>query len=625
MTAEERPARHRGSITISADRLLHLRKTKMSLYLRLVTLLFLAVMTSCIESDGLSDSNENQGETAAEREMIIVPTADRVKVQPATSAPTVDDPSQAEEPTEAAEPTMRPTSTPVVVQEDLSIRASDISLYPRPYVYTGDWVSIRIDPDIPAGLPPNDVDIRIFIDGDQVVSDNINWRSLNGSPFGLYQWVWNVGDQPGQHNIIVFLDPEDLVRKGDESPDNNVASVTVNVLSASGSTEAGNPPRWLSIQNNCCLVHMISGSAADRDQSTLLEMIDFAFQQAADKLSEDVGESYQVFLVDRVYGQGGYSQDAMVVSYLDRDYVAGGLEELLIHEAVHLIDKNVTSEPITFLSEGLAVWAAGGHYEKQDFQGRMAALVEIGRYRPLEQAIDDFFGTQHEIGYLEGAGFIDYLVQTYGWDRVKAFYAETSPGDGDTLSEAVDANLRRSFNLSLEQIEDEWRASLRALPRDVNVMEDLRLSLQFYDVIRRYQSVYDPTAYYLETWLPDPLQAERVGATADFSRKPESPVNIALEALLHSAGTALQNGDYDKTRALLESVTRVLNNNGAFLDPLSLSYLNLVLTSRDMGYQLQQIELDGTRATIRGTLPEDPTLVQFTLELDEGRQWILAR
>ena len=315
----------------------------------------------------------------------------------------------------------------------------------------------------------------------------------------------------------------------------------------------------------------------------------------------------------------------MVVSYLDRDYIGGGLEELLVHEAVYLVDRKFASNPITFLSEGLAVWIAGGHFQQQDLNQRMAALLEIGRFRSLDQSIDDFYGTQHEIAYLQGAGFIEYLVETYGWAPVKTLYSDTSARDGDTLSEAVDVNLQRAFGRNLEQVESDWISYLRGINRDSVELEDLRTMLRYYDLIRRYQSVFDPMAYYLTTWLPDPEVAQQLGATADFSRRPNSAMNVALEAMLVSANSAYRQGDYNRSNSLMNSVERVLNNNGAFLDPLALSYLDIVLTASDLGYEAQQIELLGNQAIVLGSDPDNEALVQIDLELEEGRNWSLAR
>lgn len=547
-----------------------------------------------------------------------VTEATKMSVSPTVTSPPI-------APTISPVPHEEATETPTKPLNDLSIRASDISVYPDGPLYAGDLVTIRIDPRIPEKLAPNDVDVRVFVDGVQIVSNNVNWRGFNGEPYGLYQWVWDTDEQPGFHTIIVFLDPEDVINYGDESPANNVASIMMQVEPFENMPEAEINAHWITVENDCCRVHVVSDTAAHRDMVRLVEQVDAAFQEGAVKLSEPLVGRYDVYMVDRVFGQGGYAQNSIVVSYLDRDYIAGGVKELLVHEAVHLIVRRITPDPITFLSEGLAVWTAGGHYYQQDLNERMNALVEIGRYRGLARVIDDFYGTQHEVGYLEGAGFIDYLVSTYDWDQVKTFYGETTARDADTLSEAVDVNLRRVFGRSLEQIESDWMTYLRGLTQDRDAILDLRTSLRYYDITRRYQAIFDPTAYYLTTWLPDPEIAQRLGTTADFSRQMGSPVNIALETMLVSASSALRQGDYGSADALLDSIVRVLDNNGAFLDPLALAYLNIVLTASDMGYEAQQIELIGNRATVLGSEPDVQALVQIELTLGEGRSWTLVR
>jgi hypothetical protein len=588
--------------------------------LLLPTLLF--CLSACVQSDNpevtlapqISPGEEDTVTVLAEELPTAVITTSNVPTLTASPAPALITPT----------PNLPSTATPSFPKADLSIRAIDITLYPTSNIFAGDLVSIRIDPRIPTGMAPNDVDVRIFLDGEEIVSGNVNTRSLDGKPYGLYQWVWDTENQPGYHNIIVFLDPEDLIKSGDESADNNVASITVAVDTMERLPEAEASARWVAVDSECCRIYTIGNTAAHRDLPQLLDQVDVAFREASVRLSEPISVRYDVFLVDRIFGQGGYTQDAMVVSYLDRDYIVGGLSEMLLHEAVHLIDRQIAPNPITFLSEGLATWVAGGHYQKQDLEQRMAALVEIGSFRALDQTIDEFFGVQHEVAYLEGAGFIDYLVRIYGWEQVKAFYKETTAGDGDTLSEAIDLNLRLFFGHSLDQVESEWLSYLRGLPRDKEEMDNLRTTLKFYNTVRRYQIIFDQGAYYLSTWLPTPGDAVRLGTTADFSRRPESPANIALEALLLSAGVSLRDGDYDRADALLGSVTRVLNNNGAFLDPLALSYLNIVLAAAELGYEAQQIDVQGSRASVHGTEVEGPTLVQFVLTLSEGRKWILT-
>jgi hypothetical protein len=314
----------------------------------------------------------------------------------------------------------------------------------------------------------------------------------------------------------------------------------------------------------------------------------------------------------------------MVVSYLDRNYTGLGLNEVLVHEAVHLIDRSIAPNRITFLAEGVAVWAAGGHYLQEDLGRRTAALIELGVYIPLAELIDNFYPTQHEISYLEAGSLISYLVETYGWEQVRNFYSDTTVFDASPLSVSVDLNFQLYFNRSLAEIEADWLAYLQGLPRDPREADDLRTTIRYYNVMRDYQERFDPSAYYLSAWLPSPSEAERQGTTAEFSRHPETATHIALEALMLSAHSALQAGDYARSNALLDSVTRVLDNGGTFLDPLAGTYLDIVRTTASMDYQVQRITVEGTQAIVFVIGPDNQGLRQLNLVL-QNSTWIVTQ
>jgi hypothetical protein len=562
-----------------------------------------------------------------------VPTPVTTPTEPQTSElppPTPTDPPLP--PTVAASPTSRPEPSPtatavddepvVPVLHDLSIDQDDVLVFPVPAVYAGDLVTFHISPNLPGGLAPNDVQVRILLDGEELLFSNIDYRKLSGDVVGLYQWAWDTTDQEGSHTITVELDPEDQLQINDENPNNNVTSLDV-IVRPRGSLPAREAnAAWVEVAGNCCVLHVVSGTAAQRDIEQLADEVDAAFERASVALATPLSETpYDIYLIDRVIGQGGYAIDDMVISYLDRDYAGGGLQELLVHEAVHLVDKSFAPDRITFLAEGLAVWVAGGHYQQQDIGQRMAALVEVGGYVPIAQIIENFFATQHEIGYLESASLIDYLVVTYGWPRVRAFYAETTADDGRTLTDAVDVNLRTAFGRTLEQIESDWLAYLASLPRDLTAADDLTTTTRYYDVMRRYQTIYDPTAYYLYAWLPVPAEAAERQATADFSRHPESETNIALETMLLSANSLLWQGEYDRVNAILDSVERVLDNEGRFLDPLARAHLNIVRAVSEEGYEVQRIDLDGNRATATAIRPNRTRTVQLQLVMNRDGTW----
>ncbi|GMQ77907.1 MAG: hypothetical protein BMS9Abin02_0398 [Anaerolineae bacterium] len=549
----------------------------------------------------------------------------------ATSSKTAEPPTPDISPTHTQVPTIPPTEeipateTPTSVPRDLALFPDGIWLYPVPSIYEGDLVTIQINPTVPEGMAPNDVDVSVLLDGEEIVSGNLNWRNLNGDASGLFQWVWDTDQSAGEHTLKAIVDPDDKIQIGDEDAGNNQAELTVIIRPTTGLPDLEANAAWVTVANNCCNIHVVSGTAAHRDLEYLIEQVDLAFSQASSALEEPLKDTYDVFLIDRVIGQGGYASNSMVVSYLDRDYAGSGIYEVLVHEAVHLIDRQFAPDRISFLSEGLAVWATGGHYRQENINQKMAGVVEGGLYVPIDIVADQIYSLQHEISYLEAASFLGYLIDRYDWDRVRAFYIDTGSDDAPTLAEAVNKNLKIHFDKTLSQIETDWMNSLSSQPRDRTAVSNLRTTIRYYDVMRDYQQEYDPSAYYLYAWLPPPLEAKEKEATADLTRHPETSANIALEVILLSAKEALVEGNYRRANAYLDSVERVLDNGGRFLDPLADSYLNIVRTARSNGYEVQQVNLLGNQAEVLATRYGELEITELTLELVDSSTWVLMR
>ena len=596
----------------------------------LLLIIMVAGCSPLVGEDNQGGPGDEAGPTPAAASTKVDPSP--VPSKTASPIKPLDTPTTEIVPTPTLEPTslppteeVFPTKTPTPIPRDLALLPHHIRLYPVPSIYEGDLVTIQIAPSIPKGLAPNDVDLTILVDGEELVSGNLNWRNLNGDASGLYQWAWDTDQLAGGHTITAVVDPDDDIQVGDEDSDNNLAEITVFVRPKTALTEIEAEASWVTVSNNCCNIHVVSGTAAHRDLDQLVEEVDLAFSQASSALEEPLQDHYDVFLIDRVIGQGGYASNSMVVSYLDRDYAGSGIFEVLVHEAVHLLDRQFAPDRISFLSEGLAVWATGGHYQQENIDQKMAGVVEGDLYVPIDSVINQIYSIQHELSYLEAASFLSYLIDTYGWDRVRAFYADTGPEDAGTLDQAVNENLQIHFELSLSQAEEDWKAYLSHQPRDRTAVTNLRTTIRFYDVMRYYQQDFDPSAYYLFAWLPPALEARENNVTADLTRHPETSANIALETILLSAKKAIGQGKYALANAYLDTVERVLNNNGRFLDPLANSYLNIVRTARSSGYEVQQIDLSGSQAKVLAVQQGDVELSELTLELVDSSTWVLMR
>jgi hypothetical protein len=90
-------------------------------------------------------------------------------------------------------------------------------------------------------------------------------------------------------------------------------------------------------------------------------------------------------------------------------------------------------------------------------------------------------------------------------------------------------------------------------------MEDVRQTVSYYNTVRRYQELLDPSAYYMTAWLPDPGEMQRRGIVADYLRQPVELANLALETLLAETGAALKQEKYAEVERNLAAVNNVLD------------------------------------------------------------------
>ncbi|NIP50553.1 MAG: hypothetical protein GWO26_00910, partial [Phycisphaerae bacterium] len=272
------------------------------------------VLTACIGNEGESTPTNLPVETT-------VPTIVKEVAGGGTDEPTI-----VIEPTvTAVEPTDIPTNVPIPTNtaatntRDLSLADSGVTLLPVPKIYEGDLVTFKIAPFLPEGVGINDVRVQIFVDNRQILKEILNWRSLGGDTYGLYEWVWNTSGQAGQHTITVTVDPDDQIQVGDEDQNNNQVVMNVTVHPRTDLDPLDAESAWVTESNGCCTLHVVSGTTAYRDLGQLLELTDAAFLEAAEQLTEPLDQQYDVYFIDRVLGQGGYATGAMVVSYLDRN------------------------------------------------------------------------------------------------------------------------------------------------------------------------------------------------------------------------------------------------------------------------------------------------------------------
>ncbi|MDJ0752946.1 MAG: hypothetical protein QNJ45_05470 [Ardenticatenaceae bacterium] len=527
------------------------------------------------------------------------------------------------QPTETSPP---PPTAAAASGADLAINSQKLFVYPSGEIFAGDPVTIQFVVDIPDTIDPDTVEVLISLNGQPLnQSSGFQMRNLGGDVVGLHPWIWDTTNAPGTYAISVTLDPNDRISSGDENPNNNTAVQDVTVLPRSAMDTREVAADWITTESEMAFIHVVAGTAAERDITYLTELTDQAIRTAAIRLQEEPARKYDVFFIDRVIGQGGYATGSMVVSYLDRNYAGGGIAEVLTHEAIHLLDQQfIQGDRPAFLAEAVAVWATGGHYKQENLNERVRALRDTGLAYDLVPLIDNFYPVQHEIGYLQAGAFFNFLVERYGWEQVKLFYANIPTDAYQTPSARIDAALQANFGQSLSQLEAEWIRSLGQQSAAPVEISDLNSTLHFYNVMRDYQLAYDPTAHFEQAWLPSPRQLLERDLTAELSRKPGEVTNIALEIMLTEADNALQANNFQKSELLINTVERVIINDGLFVDPLAQSYRDIVATSLDWGFEPHRITIEGNTATVLVTNPFSAQLFPIDF-FQNGPIWVLVQ
>ena len=118
--------------------------------------------------------------------------------------------------------------------------------------------------------------------------------------------------------------------------------------------------------------------------------------------------------------------------------------------------------------------------------------------------------------------------------------------------------MRKHFGLSIAQMDDRLQQWLLSQPVLPDMRQDLRLKVDYFDLIRLYQTSYDPSADFRWAWLPDPRQMRSRGIVADYLRGPTAPINQQVEALLRSAGRSWRSGQFEQAWLELGQVRRTM-------------------------------------------------------------------
>jgi hypothetical protein len=523
------------------------------LFVALLALLMLGLI-SCRAAGLLSITDTGAEERAGTTHLI--PTSAMPEASPAAT----DTPNVTATPVFTATilPSPSPTTEPSPTSSPDPIFS--VRYHPDHALYVGDQVSWEV-------IAPDVVDVS-----GQAVTVWVN--ELSAEPFGplefgsfgiqgrmqaTFTWVWDTaGLEPGPYTLTYSVEPSGY--QWEE---------TIFLHPQAALPQPEPYASWSVAENNCCVVYYISGTEAERDLDRLLDQMDEIAQSVAERMETQLDEPVIVTLLPRVLGHGGFASDGISISYLDRNYAGSFFEMVLHHEMVHILDSRMGGElRPTILVEGLAVYLSGGHFKPEPILPRAAALLflpdqesgsELGWYEELIPLTDDFYPAQHEIGYLQAAALVKFMIDTWGWDSYNNFYRDIQPHPSGSHAQAIEVALLKHFEISFVELEQMFLEELRRQEVTAEDIQDVRLTVEYYDSVRRYQQELDSSAYFMTAWLVDRRVMQERGIVADYVRRPIAPENILLEEMLVEAHRHLLNGDYAAANLALEHVNAELD------------------------------------------------------------------
>jgi len=351
-----------------------------------------------------------------------------------------------------------------------------IRVHPDGPLYAGDLVSFEVL--APDGFDPKDTVAVLEAGGQTLAEQAFRPFGIGGRSQATFAWVWDTsGLESGTHTLTFHIRPLEISW-----------TETLTLLPAADVPYPEPEARWESITSDCCLIYYITGTDAHRDIETLAEMADSEAESVEARFGARFDEKIPLTFLPRVLGHGGFASDGLYVSYLDENYAGNATRQVIHHEMVHWLDSRQGGDlRLSILVEGLAVYLSNGHFKEEPILPRAAALLELDWIIPLRDLTDAFYTSQHEIGYLQAAALVAYLVETYGWERFDDFYRDIHAAPDGKQSSAMENGLRGHFGLNLDALEMAFLDFLRAQTVDDSHRADLRLTVAFYDTLRHYQ------------------------------------------------------------------------------------------------------------------------------------------
>jgi hypothetical protein len=372
--------------------------------------------------------------------------------------------------------------------QDVESQRFTVRFEPSPYLVAGDIVSIEVAAPAQIDLTDQSVHLSVIYPIIEDLGSTTFFPSADRPFRARFPLVWDTGNlQPGAYVLHFSIQP--ALQEWKE----------VVVLHQPAKLDPNQ--HWITLQLDCCNIHVIVGTRAEDDLQMLAAMAEEQVRRASERMNALLPEPVNIVFLPRVIGHGGFAAEELYISYPDINYTNIDMAVVLHHEIVHRLDRELGGlhRPSIFV-EGIAVYLSNGHFKEEDLVARSSALLRLGGYIPLAELADNFYPAQHESGYMLAGALVDYMVDTYGWDGFSQFYRNIQPPAEGQDSVAIDLALQQHFNLTLNALEERFIAFLQAQPFDPDEQTDVRLTIAFYDTLRLYQQHLDPSAYFRNVW-----------------------------------------------------------------------------------------------------------------------------
>ncbi len=460
-------------------------------------------------------------------------------------------------PTFTPPPTLSPVPTPQPVGPGLEL--DGVRFFPWP-LYPGDWASVTVDPRMPIDVA-GPLTLTWALADDVTLTTPVGPDGLDARLQARFYWAWQVPDTTAAIPLTftLVLPPDTF--------DPNLADNTLVISVEPRSTEAFHEPepgaRWSFVEQSGVRLHYLTGTAAERDLEAIIVEVTTAYAEVSARFGFGAeGDPMDVYLLDRVIGQGGYaSWEWIAITYTDRQYSPVNLGMVLRHELTHRLDAALGCHAApSVVREGLAVYVSGGHYWPGSLAEDAAALRASTHYIPLSRLADDFYIHQHEVSYREAGAFISYIVDHFGWEGLETFCHATLEGAWESAAAQLSAGLFALGEADWQTFEKTWEVWLDAQPVSPETQKLLEVELRLMEALRAYQLAYDPSAHFLEGILFSPQDGVRWNITADFVRRPRETEPVTLELLLVMAQEAIDAGVVEAAERPLAAVEDVLAN-----------------------------------------------------------------